>query len=63
MYHEVRRNGRLLFKYDPHRRLIEIKRGPELYTIDIEQLNQELTNEEPEPHTRCNPGGRAPHME
>lgn len=35
-YIEVRKNGRLLLKFDPTRMLVEVKRGKELHTIDLE---------------------------
>lgn len=34
-YVAVRRNGRLLFEYDPARQLIRIKRGSEIHVIDL----------------------------
>lgn len=34
-YLPVRRNGRLLFEYDPGRQLIRIKRGRETCVIDL----------------------------
>jgi hypothetical protein len=35
-YIPIRRNGRLLFKFDPARLLIQVKRGKEVHTIDLE---------------------------
>lgn len=34
-YIPVRRNGRLLFRFDPERMLIELKKGKELHTVDL----------------------------
>ena len=34
-YVEVRINGRLLFKYDPARDIVEIKRGATRHQIDL----------------------------
>lgn len=36
-YLAIRRNGRLLFEYDPERQLVRIKRGCEIYVIDLLQ--------------------------
>lgn len=35
-YIDIRRNGRLLFRFDPNRRLIQVKRGKEVHTVDLE---------------------------
>ena len=34
-YIPIRRNGRLLFRFDPERMLIELKKGKELHTVDL----------------------------
>lgn len=43
-YIPIRRNGRLLFRFDPERMLIELKKGKELHTVD---LAAEVTAKQP----------------
>lgn len=44
----IRVNGRLLFKYDPIRRLIQIKARHEVHTVDLATVEAEAA-QEPEP--------------
>jgi hypothetical protein len=44
-YIPVRGNGRLLFNYDPARRLIQIKKGAEVHLVDLEAVEAEAAQE------------------
>lgn len=46
-YIDVRINGRLLFKYDPTRHIVEVRTRGETHHVDLAQLDQQAAPCEP----------------